>query len=112
MQRFITEFKHFRCEIPVCESISDFNDTSWMNFSIPFNHEKNKLESCVRYAPVDEAYERCSSDAFYKNKTVPCKSFVYGESNTLVKEVCTIMVLAFITTPFSILSFDHSVSSL
>lgn len=109
IQRFLTQFTHFRCEIPSCEGISVFNDTSWMNFSIPFNYEKDKLESCVRYAPRDETNETCSADAFYKNKTVPCKSFIYGESNTLVKEVRIFIVLVFRNMIFSILSFNNSV---
>ncbi|XP_073960317.1 solute carrier family 22 member 1-like isoform X3 [Choristoneura fumiferana] len=80
---FEAQQQFYRCEVPGCEQ--RFNDTSWMTYAIPIDHEKNKSESCRRYAPIGETLE-CSAAEFSSNKTIECDKYVYEIDKSLVQE--------------------------
>ncbi|KAG6446076.1 hypothetical protein O3G_MSEX004261 [Manduca sexta] len=75
----------YRCEVNGCEQ--RFNDTSWLNYAIPTDHEKNRPQSCVRYAPLTNSTDlQCRPEEFSTNHTIPCESFVYEENHSFVRE--------------------------
>ncbi|CAH0399568.1 unnamed protein product [Chilo suppressalis] len=75
----------YRCEVYGCEQ--RFNDSFWLQYAIPYNHEKEKLDSCRMFVPVHNSSTsmQCMPEDF-TNETIPCKSFVYEESKSFVEE--------------------------
>ncbi|CAG9130233.1 unnamed protein product [Plutella xylostella] len=76
----------YRCEVNGCEQ--RFNDTSWLNYTIPLDHDRNIPEKCSRYTPLveDVGNLQCIPEEFDTNKTVPCTSYVYEPGESFVKE--------------------------
>ncbi|KAI5651510.1 major facilitator superfamily domain-containing protein [Phthorimaea operculella] len=75
----------YRCKIDGCEQ--SFSDTSWLKYAIPYNQEKDRPESCKRFAPLDPNSLSCTPEAFNRSKVIPCDSgFVYEEGHSFVKE--------------------------
>ncbi|CAG9790805.1 unnamed protein product [Diatraea saccharalis] len=74
----------YRCEVYGCEQ--KLNDTFWLQYAIPYNTEKEKLDSCKRFAPAhNNTNMQCVAEDF-TNKTIPCETFVYDEPTSFVKE--------------------------
>ncbi|CAG9566352.1 unnamed protein product [Danaus chrysippus] len=80
---FEAQEQTYRCKIYGCEE--RFNDTSWLKYAIPTNNEKNRPESCLRYALNNVTSNQCVPEDF-SNKTEPCESFVYEPGESFVKE--------------------------
>ncbi|XP_060804425.1 organic cation transporter protein isoform X1 [Amyelois transitella] len=81
---FEAQEQYYRCEVHGCEQ--RFNDTSWLNYTIPLNPATFKPDRCLRYAPVtNDTNLQCQKEEF-TNLTVPCESYVYEEGHSFVKE--------------------------
>lgn len=80
---FEAQEQTYRCKIYGCEG--RYNDTSWLEYAIPTNAERNRPESCKRYAYYNVSNFQCSPQEF-SNTTVPCESYVYEEGESFVKE--------------------------
>ncbi|XP_022126181.2 organic cation transporter protein [Pieris rapae] len=72
----------YRCKVDGCENT--FNDTSWLQYAIPRDDNKDRPESCKRYAPYT-GIEHCTPNEF-SNRTIPCDSYVYEFNGSLVEE--------------------------
>ncbi|CAG5059240.1 unnamed protein product [Parnassius apollo] len=81
---FEAQEQFYRCKVHGCDG--RFNDTSWINYAIPMDSERQRPETCRRYASLNTTVLQCSPDEFSTNKTVPCDSFVYEEGHSFVKE--------------------------
>ncbi|VVD00742.1 unnamed protein product [Leptidea sinapis] len=80
---FEAQAQMYRCKVDGCEL--RVNDTSWIQYAIPTNLEKNNSESCERFAPL-KPVEQCVPEEFSTNKTIPCEEFVYELEGSLVEE--------------------------
>ncbi|XP_028027419.1 organic cation transporter protein-like [Bombyx mandarina] len=80
---FEAQEQNYRCEVDGCEL--RFNDTSWLQYAIPLDVEKQRPQSCFMYEQANVTSQQCLPEDFI-NKTVPCESFVYENDYSFVKE--------------------------
>lgn len=83
-------FIFLRCLIPECESEDHIKfNTSWLTNAIPITSDST-IDSCRRYANVSSVSslrDYCPGSLFNTQNVVPCDSYVYENTNTVVYEV-------------------------
>lgn len=81
---FEAQEQAYRCHVNGCEG---FNDTSWVRHAIPYNVEKGRPDSCLKYTTINTTGDfQCRPEDFDVNSTIQCDSYVYEDGNSLVKE--------------------------
>ncbi|VVC33623.1 Sugar transporter, conserved site,Major facilitator superfamily domain,Major facilitator, sugar [Cinara cedri] len=93
----------YRCEIPECEDVNDFNkpyNTSWFKSAIPPDNENVDYQKCFMYpyiGPQNSSTEnntKCASTSFSKNASdlIECKKWVFEDTEkTIVTDFSNIM---------------------
>lgn len=75
-----------RCAIPECDGIEPEYLPGWITNAIPSS--TSGLDNCIRYANATvsstSSDDLCPPTLFDRNTTVPCNSYVYERTNTIV----------------------------
>ncbi|XP_026493102.1 organic cation transporter protein-like [Vanessa tameamea] len=80
---FEAQEQTYRCKVFGCDG--RYNDTSWVDYAIPKNKERDRPDSCKRYVPLNVTEFQCTPEQF-SNETMPCDAYVYEQSQSLVEE--------------------------
>ncbi|XP_026765214.2 organic cation transporter protein-like [Galleria mellonella] len=74
-----------RCAIPECDGSQPIYEPAWLENAIPF--DSSGFDDCNRYASIvniTELTDNCPAELFDKNTTIPCESYVFLKTNSVV----------------------------
>lgn len=78
---------NFRCKVPQCDGNESILETPWLPIAMP---ESNSPRRCSMYAPTNINISEpgtCSAEMFDQTQRIPCEEWIFGEGETVVKDV-------------------------